>query len=171
MQIKMKVKEIEKIKCKMMDYTHNDFDKEYFELIYTQASISVSERKLILKEIKRILKTDGVFCTGEIVALKEPVPAFVNDIWERSGLDPLPSSDIKKYFVSKGFVIISEKDLSSTLVKFYEKIRFDISKASKQEKEGNKKLYLGIKHESNVYLKLGGDKYIGFKSLIMRKAS
>jgi len=155
----------------MMDYSHTDFDKEYFDLIYAQASISVTDRKAILKEIKRILNADGVFCTGEIVSLKEPVPAFVKDIWERSGLDPLPSSEIKKYFESKGFVIISEKDLSSTLEEFYEKIRFEISKVSKQEKEGNKKFYLGVKHESNVYLKLGGDKYIGFKSLFTRKAS
>jgi len=155
----------------MMDYSHTDFDKEYFDLIYAQASISVTDRKAILKEIKRILNADGVFCTGEIVSLKEPVPAFVKDIWERSGLDPLPSSEIKKYFESKGFVIISEKDLSSTLEEFYEKIRFEISKVSKQEKEGNKKFYLGVKHESNVYLKLSGDKYIGFKSLITRKAS
>jgi len=155
----------------MMNYSHTDFDKEYFDLIYAQISTSVPDRKEILKEIKRILNADGVFCTGEIVSLKEPVPAFVKDIWERSGLDPLPSSEIKKYFESKGFVIIIEKDLSSTLEEFYEKIRFEISKVSKQENEGNKKFYLGVKHESNVYLKLGGDKYIGFKSLITRKAS
>lgn len=155
----------------MMDYSYTDFGNEYFDLIFAQASLSVPERKEIIKEIKRILNVDGVFCTGEIVALKEPVPAFVNDIWERSGLDPLSSSEILKYFESKGFALISEKDLSSTLEEFYEKIKFEISKASKQEKEGNKKFYLGVKHESNVYLKLGGDKYIGFKSLIMRKAS
>ena len=155
----------------MMDYTHTDFDKEYFELIYAQASISVSDRKEIVKELKRILKADGLFCTGEIVSLKEPVPPFVKDIWERSGLDALASSKIKTYFESQGFSIISEQDLSHTLKDFYQIIRDIITKAGKQEKEENKKFYSGIKHESNVYLKLGGDKYIGFKSLIMRKVN
>ena len=155
----------------MMDYTHTDFDKEYFELIYAQASISVSDRKEIVKELKRILKADGLFCTGEIVSLKQPVPTFVKDIWERSGLDALASSKIKTYFESQGFSIISEQDLSHTLKDFYQIIRDIITKAGKQEKEENKKFYSGIKHESNVYLKLGGDKYIGFKSLIMRKVN
>ena len=155
----------------MMDYANTDFNKEYFDLIYAQASLSVPERKLILKEVKRILQNDGMFCIGEIVSLKEPVPAFVKDIWERSGLDPLFSSGLKKYFESKGFKTISESDLSSTLNDFYEKLRYKISKATREEKEENKKFYSGIKHESNVYLKLCGDKYIGFKSLIMRKAN
>ncbi|MEJ2103632.1 MAG: class I SAM-dependent methyltransferase [Ignavibacteriaceae bacterium] len=161
----------EKIKCKMMDYANTDFEKEYFDLIYAQASLSVPERKEILKEIKRILRKDGIFCTGEIVSLKEPVASFVKDIWERSGMEPLPSSGIKKYFEGKGFEVINEIDLSSTLKDFYEKLRYKVSKATKQEKEENKKYYTAIKHESDVYLKLGGDKYIGFISFIMRKAN
>lgn len=167
----MKLKEKEKIKCKMMDYSHTDFDKDYFELIYAQASISVPERKLILKEIKRILKTNGVYCTGEIVSLKEHVSAFVKDVWKRSGLEPLASSEITNYFKGKGFTLISEQDLSYTLKEFYHKIQDVVTKTGKQEKEENKKFYSGIKHESNVYLKLGGDKHIGFKSFIMRKAN
>ena len=45
----------EKINCKMMDYANTDFEKEYFNLIYAQASLSVPGRKEILKEIKRVL--------------------------------------------------------------------------------------------------------------------
>lgn len=161
----------EKIKCKMMDYANTDFEKEYFDLIYAQASLSVPERKEILKEIKRILNKDGIFCVGEIVSLKEPIPAFVKDIWERSGLESLSSSGIKKYFEDKGFEIVKEIDLSSTLKDFYEKLRYKISKATKEEKEENKKHYTALKHESDLYLKLGGDKYIGFISFIIRKAN
>ncbi|MGB5529860.1 MAG: methyltransferase domain-containing protein [Ignavibacteriaceae bacterium] len=170
-QSKIQLKNEKKTKCKMMDYSHTDFDKNYFDLIYAQASTSVPERKDILKEIKRILNEEGVLCPGEIVSLREPVPAFVNDVWKRSGLDPLHLTEMKKCFESNGFVIINEKNLSSSLEEFYERIRFIISKASKKEIEENKKFFSGIKHESNVYLKLGGDKYIGFKSLIMSKAN
>jgi ubiquinone/menaquinone biosynthesis C-methylase UbiE len=171
MQSKMKLKDQEQIKIKMMDYAHTDFEQDYFDLIYAQGSISVPDRKEILKEIKRILKTDGVFCTGEIVSLKEPVPAFVKDIWERSGLEPLPSSDIINYFTGKGFMIISEQDLSHTLKDFYQNIRNTVANTSKKEKEENKKFYSEIKHESDVFLKLGGDKYMGFTSLIMRETN
>ncbi|MCW8995741.1 MAG: class I SAM-dependent methyltransferase [Psychromonas sp.] len=169
MQSKMKFKDEEKIKIKMMDYAHTDFAKDHFDLIYAQSSLSVPERKEIIKEIKRILKTDGVFCTGEIVSLKEPVPAFVKDIWERGGLEPLPSSDIINYFTGKGFTIINAQDLSHTLIDFYQNIRDSVTNTSKKEKEENKKFYSEIKHESDVFLKLGGDKYMGFTSLIMRK--
>ena len=161
----------EKINCKMMDYANTDFEKEYFNLIYAQASLSVPGRKEILKEIKRVLSKEGIFCIGEIVSLKEPVAAFVKDVWERGGFEPLSSLEIKKYFKDKGFEIIGEIDLSSTLKDFYEKLRYKVSKATKQEKEENKKYYTAIKHESDVYLKLGGDKYIGFVSFIMRKAN
>jgi ubiquinone/menaquinone biosynthesis C-methylase UbiE len=171
MQSKMKLKDQEQIKIKMMDYAHTDFEQDYFDLIYAQGSISVPDRKEILKEIKRILKTDGVFCTGEIVSLKEPVPAFVKDIWERSGLEPLSSSDIINYFTGKGFMIIREQDLSHTLKDFYQNIRNTFANTSKKEKEENKKFYSEIKHESDVFLKLGGDKYMGFTSLIMRKTN
>jgi len=170
MQSKMRLKNDEKIKVKMMDYAHTDFNQDYFDLIYAQGSISIPERKEILKEIKRILRTDGTVCAGEIISLKEPVPTFVKDIWERSGLEPIASSGIIKHFEGKGFTIISEQDLSYTLKNFYQNIRVIVTNADKKEKEENKKYYTALKHESDVYLKLNGDKYIGFISFIMRKA-
>jgi SAM-dependent methyltransferase len=169
MQIRMKLKDDERIKVKMMDYAHTDFQDESFDLIYAQGSISVPDRKDIVKELKRILKSLGLFCAGEIVSLKEPVPGFVNDIWERSALEPMASSAVIKYYESKGFEVISESDLSTTLRDFYENTISVVTKTGKAEKEEDKKYFSRMKHESNAYLKLGGDKYIGFKSLIMRK--
>ena len=169
MQIRMNLKNDEKIKVKMMDYAHTDFQDKAFELIYAQGSISVPERKDIVKEIKRILISKGLFCAGEIVSLKDPVPGFVNDIWERSGLEPMASSVVKKYYESKGFEVLSERDLSTTLKDFYEGTISIVSKTDKAEKEEDKKYFSRMKHESNAYLKLGGDKYIGFKSLLLRK--
>lgn len=169
MQIRMKLKDEEKVKVKLMDYAHTDFENEYFDLIYAQGSISVTDKKDIVKEIKRILRSQSLFCAGEIVSLKEPVPGFVNDIWERSDLEPIASSKIKKYYEGKGFEVLSEKDLSDTLKDFYEKLRITVSKVSKDEIEADKKYFSRMKHESHAYLKLGGDKYIGFNSLIMRK--
>jgi ubiquinone/menaquinone biosynthesis C-methylase UbiE len=152
-----------------MDYAHTDFSDEYFELIYAQGSISVYERKYILKEFKRILAAKGIICAGEIVSLSEPVPSFVKDIWERSNIEPILSSAIKSFYESKGFSVISEQELSSTLKEYYGKVQLEVSSISKEEKESNKKYYSRIKHEANAYLRHGGNKYIGFKSLIVRK--
>ncbi len=171
MQIRMKLRKEDKIKIKMMDYAHTDFDDNYFNLIYAQGSISIPERKKILKEIKRVITQNGLISIGEIVSLKEPVAGFVKDIWERSGLEPIASSAIKKFYESKGFNVFSEQDYSNTLKDFYEKIRMGVSKVGKEEKEQDKKYFSRLKHESHAYLKLGGDKYIGFKSLIMRKSN
>ena len=171
MQIKLQHKNEDKIKCKMMDYAHTDFEPKYFDLIYAQASLNIPNRKEIIKEIKRILSPDGLICNGEIVSIKEPVAAFVKDIWARSGLEPLSSSKIKHYFEEKGFTIIAQRDLSITLEDFYQKIRYKITKANKEEKKTYKKIYSAVKHEADAYLKLGGDKFIGFTTFIMRTAN
>jgi hypothetical protein len=68
-------------------------------------------------------------------------------------------------------MIIREQDLSHTLKDFYQNIRNTFANTSKKEKEENKKFYSEIKHESDVFLKLGGDKYMGFTSLIMRETN
>jgi ubiquinone/menaquinone biosynthesis C-methylase UbiE len=167
--IRMKLKEHNVLKIKMMDFAHTDFKDAHFNLVYSQGSISVPDRKNILKEIKRIISKDGIVSVGEVFSLKEPVPAFVKDIWERSGLEPMASSAINEFYETKGFKIISEQDLSKSLKDYYIKTMIAVSKVNKNEKKQNKKYYSHLKHESNIYLKLGGDKYIGFKSLIMRK--
>jgi cyclopropane fatty-acyl-phospholipid synthase-like methyltransferase len=170
-QNRLKLRDENKIKVKIMEYSHTDFSDEYFDLIYAQGSVTVQARKDIFKEIKRILSGNGLLCAGEIVSLKEPVPGFVTDIWERSGIEPISASEIKKYYEAKGFEVLSEKDYSDSLKDFYEKLRSKVSKAGKDEKDPDKKYFLRMKHESHAYLKLGGDKYIGFKSLIMRKSN
>jgi len=170
-ELRFLIKESDSVKIRMMDFSNTDFENDSFDIIYAQGSISVPERKNILKEIKRILSPNGICSIGEIVSLKEPVANFIKDIWEQSGLDPLQSSAIKSWYADRGFKVQSEKDFSATLNDFYEETRHLVSKAGREKKEQNKKYFSRMKHESNAYLKLGGDKYIGFKSLVMRKSN
>jgi ubiquinone/menaquinone biosynthesis C-methylase UbiE len=171
LQYRMKLKAEEKVKIKMMDYAYTDFEDGFFDLVFAQGSMSVPERKNILKELKRIISDAGTVCIGEIVSLTEPIPQFVADIWEQSNLEPILASTIKNFYESKGFTVLGEKNHSSTMKDFYEKVMLEFSMTSKEEKEQNKKYFSRIKHESNAYIKHGGDKYIGFKSLIMRKSN
>ena len=65
-----------KIVLEMMEYDNTDFNENEFDLVYAQGSISSSNRSKIIKEIKRILKADGVLCVGEITSLKKRVSCF-----------------------------------------------------------------------------------------------
>lgn len=158
------------IPVKIMEYSTTDFEKEEFDLVYAQASISSLNRNKIIKEIKRVLKPVGYLCPGEIVKLNPGVPKFVSDIWDRSELLPLFINDIERYYEDRNFEIIAAEDQSHTLQKFYEMISEKI-KIVKSSEELKKKTLNPYTHEVNAYTKLGGDKFMGFKSLLLKKVS
>lgn len=162
-----------KINVKMMDYDNTDFNDEEFDLVYAQASVSTTNRNKIIKEIKRILKPGGTFCTGEIIVIKKEFPPFVGDIFESSDIAPLLHETCENYFIERKFEIMFKEDLSSSLKSFYEtaalSLKDSITSLSEKEKSYYKKMLNKISHESNAYLKLGADKYIGFKMLILKK--
>lgn len=160
------------ISVRMMDYDNTDFADDTFDLVYSQASISLKNRNKILKEIKRILKPKALLCVGEITALKESYPQFVKDIFESSGILPLQHNKCAEYYESKNFSLEYEEDLSTSLRSYYEntynQLKHIIEDLSEKEKSYYKKLLNKISHESNAYLKLGADRYIGFKMLILK---
>jgi SAM-dependent methyltransferase len=162
------------INTRMMEFDVTDFDDTAFDLIYAQGSVSRTSRNKYIKEIKRILKPDGFLCIGEIVALENNYPAFVKDIFDSSDLLPLFTNDLSKYYSERKFEIIAQEDLTNTLEEYYITNVSLLKEAkhhlSEQEKSYHKKLLNKISHESNVYLKLGGDRYYGFVSLLMKKA-
>lgn len=161
------------IKVSLMNFEITDFDSDYFELVYAQASVSLINRNKIVKEIKRILKPGGFFCVGEIVALKKDVPPFIADIFDSSNMLPLFVDDLNKYYEERKFQILDSVSLSSTLKDYYAQtvaqLKDTKESLSDREKSYYKKLLNKVNHESNVYLKLGGDKFIGFVSMLMRK--
>lgn len=162
------------IVLEMMEYDNTDFGDKEFDLVYAQGSISSSNRSKIIKEIKRILKPDGVLCVGEITALSKTYPAFIKDIFESSKIHPLPNNTCPTYYAERNFSVIHEQDLSSSLKSFYENaslsLETSIEKLTDTEKSYYKKLLNKISHESNAYLNLGADKYIGFKMLILKSS-
>ncbi len=161
------------ISVRLMAFSSTDFNDAMFDVVYAQASISSSYRNKIVKEIKRILKPEGLLCVGEITSLKTSIPKFVTDIWESGNIVPLNSDDLKKYYEERKFEVTDELDLSAHLKDFYlesKKLLFDnINSLSENEKAYYKKLLKRMNHESNAYLKLGGKDYMGFTSLILRK--
>jgi SAM-dependent methyltransferase len=169
------LKNNEKISVRLMDFSSTDFSDDVFDIIYAQASISSKMRNKIIKEIKRILKPDGILNAGEIVSLKSSPPKFVNDIWESGNILPLNSDDIKKYYEERNFEVVETLDLSAHLKDFYLESKNLLSNnsdsLSENEKAYYKKMLKRMSHESNAYLKLGGKDFIGFTSIIARKIS
>ncbi len=172
---KLILRDASKINIRLMGFEATDFNSSSFDLVYAQASISSTKRNKIVKEINRILKPRGLFCVGEIVALNKDVPRFVQDIFDSSDLLPLFNNGLTKYYIEKNFTLNGSVDLTNTLKEFY-LLNADMLKSSKgsltqQERSYYKKLLNKISHESNAYLKLGADKYIGFVALLLQKSA
>lgn len=161
------------IVVKMMDYDNTDFNNEEFDLVYSQASISLTNRNKIVKELKRILKSDGTLCVSEITAIDKDHPPFVKNIFDASDIHPLLNDTCTDYYKERKFSVLYEEDLSSSLTSFYENavrtLDESFDRLTEKEKSYYKKLLNKISHESNAYLKLGADKFIGFKMLILKK--
>ena len=162
------------ISVKMMEFDNTDFKDSSFDLIYAQASISSKQRNKIVKEVKRILKSEGYFCVGENISYSKNPPVFVKDLWESSEIVPLFVDDLEKYYEDRNFEILFKQDLSHTLKDFY-KMSADLlenkaNNLTEQEKSYHKKFLNKLSHESNAYLILGGNDFMGFKMLILKAA-
>ena len=169
------LKDQKEISVRLMMFENTDFRNERFDIIYAQASISNSRRNKILKEIKRILNSEGIFCAGENVQLEENAPAFVNELWQSSKISPLLNNEVNKYYKERNFEVLYEENFSSTLKDFYQTslqlLAKNIDKLSEREKAYHKKFLNKVSHESNAYLNLGADRYMGFKVLILKKVT
>ena len=161
------------IRVSMMEFEHTDFSTGSFDLIYAQASVSSYNRNKIIKEIKRILKPDGILCAGEITCLKSPAPVFIQEMWDAGDILPLESNKVAVYYEERKFKVIDEINLSDTLTDYYQKnhklLKAKLPMLTDNEKSYYKIILNRLSHESNVYLKQGGKDYIGFTSIIMRK--
>jgi len=167
------LKDFKDISVRLMVFDNTDFFADKFDVVYAQGSISNSRRNKIVKEIKRILEPGGLLALGEIVQLENDAPIFVRELWQASGISPLLNNEVSDYYKERNFDVLYEDDFSSTLRDFYQTsqqlLNKNVDKLSEQEKAYHKKFLNKVSHESNAYLNLGADKYMGFKILIMKK--
>lgn len=163
----------ENVNVKMMDFETTDYSNEQFDVIYAQASLSNKRRKGIIKEFKRILKKDGVICIGEIIKLQKQCPQFITDIFVSANLDPQTEEEIIKFYTERDFNLAIKQNLNSTLKIYYSTnlrlLNEHVDELSGSEKSYYKKLINQISHESKVYLKQGGDKFMGFAAFLFKR--
>ena len=160
------------LNIKLMDFEKTDYLENTFDLVYAQGSISDKRRKKIIKEITRILKPNGYLSVSEIVKLEDKIPNFIKEIYDLSNLDPLYSNNLNSFYEERNFEIIDSTNLSHTLREYYsltlKLLKDNVKFLAPNEKAYYKKLLNKINHESNVYLKLGGDRFMGLISLIFK---
>jgi ubiquinone/menaquinone biosynthesis C-methylase UbiE len=158
-----------------MDFEITDYTNSRFDIVYSQGGIPDSRRNKIIKEIKRILKPEGIFCAGEMILFNNEVPQFIENIFESSDLSLFTAHELNKYYIERKFEIVEQLDLSSTLKNYYNTLKTNLEKKifelEEREKSYYKKLLNRISHEANVYLNQGGDKHIGFQTLILKLSS
>ncbi|GAB4135303.1 MAG: hypothetical protein Fur0015_08180 [Ignavibacteriales bacterium] len=163
----------ESINCSLMDYHATDFPNEFFDLVYSQASITTPLHQKILKEVFRILKPDGFLCVGELIKLSTNVPKFVTDILKSAELSPMSFDELLAQYLSVGFSLVDKTDLSESFFKYFEQARKKALEAKQTLNENEisfyKKLFNRFSHEANSFLKHGGDKHIGFHAFIFQK--
>ena len=173
MNAKLELNSTEDIKVKIMDFERTDYLDEKFDLVYVQGSISDIRRKKIVKEIKRVVKQDGLLCLGDIVSLVEDPPIFVKELFEFSKLEPLYKEKFIPYYEERNFELVDSIDLSFTLREYYITNSMMLNERMKtlspNEKSYYKKILNQISHESNAYLKLGANKYFGFHAALLKK--
>jgi len=161
------------VSARLMEFENTDFKDSQFDLVYAQASVSNKKRNKITKEVYRILKTGGYYCVGEITSPTKTPPQFILDLWQSSGITPLHPKEQEQYYIEKHFEVVKSRELSHTLKDFYltsiDLLNKNINSLTENEKSYYKKLLNKISHESNAYLKLGGDAHIGFYASILKK--
>ena len=169
----MLLEEHQSVTPKMMDFELTDFEDNSFDIIYAQASISGTRKNKITKEIKRILKPEGILAAGEIIKLEKDIPPFIQDIFDSSDLAPLFIEDIDNYYKERSFEVTQKQDYSKSLKYYYsltfEKLKDSEKELTEKEKSYYKKLLNQLSHHSQAYLKHGGDKYIGFVVVLAKK--
>ena len=76
MNARLNLSKESRVILEMMEFDNTDFSDNEFDLVYAQGSISSSNRSKIIKEIKRVLKLDGVLCVGRNNLLKKRLSCF-----------------------------------------------------------------------------------------------
>lgn len=163
----------EKIKVKYSSFAGIDSPDGSFDIVYAQGTISNMDRKKILKEVYRVLGHEGFFVVGEMTSLKGDIPAFLRSVFAANGMEIVSAESLEMFYKGEGFKLKSMKVLDNSLKEYYKDIErvFNrkLSNMTKQEQQENKELITKTKHEINVFLKLGGLKYIGFSAFILLK--
>lgn len=161
----------DKVKIKIMSPTSLDFKDGMFDLIITEGILSQYKKSHILKEFHRVLKETGFIGISDFYWKKQPVPTYVKDAWRVEGGEIETLEEKMKILNSYGFEPIFVQDISQELDSYYSKFEKIIQRSLRERKfsKDEFKEVKKFKHEVSVYLKQGGDKWMGYIAIVAKK--
>ena len=160
-----------KIEAKVMSPLALDFDDGFFDLVICEGVMSQYRKSDFLKEIHRVLKPGGGFGVADFYWRKIPVPKYVLNVWSWDEGRVETLDEVIKLMKGRGFDVFFIHDVSGELKRFYSELLVWIEKllkttylSSQQFKEVKR-----FRHEANVFLKQGGNKWMGYSAIASKK--
>jgi SAM-dependent methyltransferase len=157
----------------VVDYESLDHNTGEFDFVFCQTTLTKPIKTKLIKEIKRILKPDGILITSEIICVKKPAPIFLNDIWIKSGQDPHYGEEFEAFYTTRGFNLIESaefpNDLDEFYIKSYKILETNLKSMSAEKRVQFRKDFVQEKHEITSMVKGGALKFLNFKTLILQK--
>ncbi len=157
----------------VVDYASLDHKSGEFDFVFCQTTLTKPVKTKLIKEIKRILKPEGILITSEIVCIKKPAPIFLNDIWIKSGQDPHYNDEFEPFYTTRGFNLIESaefpNDLDEFYIKSYKILETNLKTMSAEKRVQFRKDFVQEKHEIVTMVKSGALKFLNFRTLILQK--
>lgn len=147
-----------------------DFDAESFDIIAMEGVFSSYPAAKALKEAKRILRPGGAIILSDSFWKEESMPPYVHDVWEAEERRVFTENQLGDLFADAGLQLTYFEVRRSALNAFYQQFMTELKSITKGGFEGmkhQKSLIKHYKHEIDVYLKQGGEKYMGYFTAIV----
>ena len=150
-----------------------DFDAQSFDIVVLEGIFSSYPASRALKQARRVLKPDGVIMISDSFWKMESMPPYVHDVWEAEERRIFTEHQLGHLFEAAELELAFFEIRRNALDSFYQQFTSEIKSITKADFEGmkhQKSLVKHYKHEIDVYLKHGGEKYMGYFTAMLTAA-
>ncbi len=161
-----------RVSLQFMAPVATNFQPEQFRVVILEGVLSSYAPGRILKEAIRLLPEGGWLLASDSCWLEEGVPTYVRDVWESPDHKILTPPDVRALAEARGCTVYQLQEESAVLGPFYRQFQETVRGITKNRFEGmkhQKALVKHYKHEIDVFHRHGGDRYMGYFSLVARK--
>ncbi|MBR9978924.1 MAG: methyltransferase domain-containing protein [Bacteroidetes bacterium] len=163
-----------RVSLQFMSPVSTNFRAGQFRIIILEGMLSGYTPGRVLREALRLLDDRGFLLLSDSCWLADDVPTYVRDVWESPDHKILTPPQLRQLLEERGMEILHFEDRSRVLDSFYRQFEDtvrDIAHGGFEGMKHRKSLIKHYKHEIDVYRKHGGDRYMGYFSMVARKSS
>jgi SAM-dependent methyltransferase len=149
-----------------------DFDKNTFDIIWSEGALYFMEFQNGLRRCHQLLKNDGYLAVTEVVYLLPNLPDTVTKFFKNEYPDIKDVKGNIKVIQNEGFNLISNFTLSESawLDSYYLPMEEELSRLNKKYRENKIALdvFESLRYEINMYRNYS--KFYGYEFFVMQKA-